>query len=69
MIENPETYLDVVHGQVALVCEDTYCRKQMTHSQGWIPDIWYEILPDKCLPEEAVRIRAQHVASHPAVTE
>lgn len=66
MLENPEVYLDVRYAKLALVCTRPECSVQVQAGKGKPPqmrDLVIE-LPERCLPEEAVLVRAKHVATH-----
>lgn len=66
MLQTPETYLDVRYAKLALVCTRSGCSVQVPPTNGQPPrmrDLIIE-LPERCLPEEVVLIRAKHVATH-----
>ncbi len=66
MLENPETYLDVRYAKLALVCSRPSCSVQIPPKDGKPPRMrdWIQELPENCLPEEAVMLRAKHLATH-----
>lgn len=64
-VEDPDTYLDVRYAKLALVCVRGECAVSYRLRGGapMLRDLVIE-LPERCLPEYAVLIRAKHVATH-----
>lgn len=65
-VDNPEVFLDVRFMKLALVCTRPACSVQAKAGPNRAPkmrDLVIE-LPERCLPEDAVLLRAQHLATH-----
>jgi hypothetical protein len=61
-----ETFLDVRYAKLALVCIRPECSIPVPAQNNKPPRMRDLIisLPDRCLPEEAVLIRAKHLTTH-----